>query len=153
MSASPFPWCVSAARLGPALIVGGLALAAVACQHAHLPALPVPPAGSAALGGLVQTDRRGPPLPAALVVLTTPANTWRDSTFTDSRGRFVFIALAPGDYIVDVRRIGARRERRSVTLAPNSRSQLRFALRPDSLGLHSDCLAPDGRSMGDQFCR
>lgn len=131
-----------------------LALVCVACQRAQVAASPVVTlAHGATLSGEVRADRRRPPVQNALARLSAPARAWRDSTFTDSQGRFTFSALEPGEYVLDVSMIGFRRHRQSLKLAPNQPAQLRVVLRADSLTLHADCLAPDGRSMGQQYCR
>lgn len=131
-----------------------LAFACVGCQRARTAALPaVPLAGGATLSGEVRAEGRGVPIQDALVRLSAPARAWRDSTFTKSQGSFAFGALPPGEYVLDVLMIGFRRHRQSLALAPDRRSRVRVVLRPDSLGLHVDCISPDGRSMGSQYCR
>lgn len=143
-----------AQSLGRVVTMSVLVFGSVGCLRPHVAAPPaVPLADGATLSGEVRADRRRPPVQNALVRLSAPVRAWRDPTFADSLGRFTFGGLAPGEYVLDVLMIGFRRHRQSLTLAPDQRAQLRIVLRPDSLTLHADCLAPDGRSMGQQYCR
>lgn len=130
-----------------------LAIVCVGCLRAQVATPVVPRAVGAALSGEVRADRKGAPVQKARVRLSAPAREWRDSTFSDSQGRFTFGVLAPGEYVLDVLIIGFRRHRETLTLAPDQRAQLRIVLHPDSVSLLSDCVAPDGRSMGPQYCR
>lgn len=138
---------------GRMVALAELAIVCVGCQRAQFATPAVPLAVGAAMSGEVRADRRGPSVHKALVRLSAPARAWRDSTFADAQGRFTFGVLAPGEYVLDVLMIGFRRHRQTLTLAPDQRARLRIVLHPDSVTLHSDCLAPDGRSMGQQYCR
>lgn len=136
--------------------LSALTLVCAACSRvppAPAALAPVPATGRAVLMGSVRADRPKGPVQGALVRLRTPASVWHDSTVTDARGAFAFADLAPGEYVIDVLRIGFARQRRAATLVPNAVARLEVMLQASKIPVIADCISPDGRSMGSQFCR
>lgn len=136
-------------------IIGGLvALCAMLGCHAPPARLLLQPAPNrAALSGQVRASSRGAPLQGVAVRLTDETRTTRDSTITDADGRFTFASLLPGSYRVEYLRIGFARQQRTLELKAGRHLQDGVALLRTPVPVHADCLAPDGRSMGAQYCR
>lgn len=136
-------------------MIGGLvALSAMLGCHAApaRPLLQLAP-DRTAFSGQVRASSRGAPLQSVVVRLTDEARAMRDSTTTDADGRFAFASLVPGSYQVEYLRIGFARQKQTVELKAGQHLQNDIALERSPVAVHADCLAPDGRSMGAQYCR
>ena len=77
----------------------------------------------------------------------------RDSAVTDIHGRFTFLNLPPGLHRLDLRRRGFARRHVHIVLAAGEQVRQRIAMSAQPLTLQADCLAPDGRSLGGDYCR
>lgn len=135
--------------LANVLVLGTL----VGCQPRVGPPLPAPAPGFASLSGQVRTGSRGVPLGQVVVRLTDATRAVVDSTMTDADGRFTFQRVLSGSYTLDLVRIGFARKQRTVQLEVGVPALHRISMQVSTLGLHADCLGPDGRSMGAQYCR
>ena len=104
-----------------------------------------------AISGTV-LDWRGRPLEdvrVRLVRTTPPSDTV--AVRGDARGSFTIQTLPPGKFAIDLLRVGARRMTRAVELAPGERITIRAGV-DRAIGLIADCIGPDGRGFGSQFC-
>ena len=77
----------------------------------------------------------------------------RDSIVTDQTGQFIFANLHPGFYRLQAARIAHRRLTREFLIRAAVTDTLRLIMVFDTTGLIADCMSPDGRSFGQQFCR
>ncbi len=132
-------------------------LISVVVHGCHRP-FPVPDprlgASSSSLYGELRSSEANEPLAGALVRLYDKAGTIaRDSTSTDNTGRFLFASLSAGVYQIQVVRIAHRRLTRELELHRGVTDTLRLVMAFDTTGMISDCISPDGRSFGSQFCR
>jgi len=82
------------------ILLGFLALSVIA-----MPAASQQVIASAALAGRVE-DSNGAPLPGTGVLLLEVGTNFRSNRTTDSRGRFHFAAVPPGEYRIEVAREG-----------------------------------------------
>jgi hypothetical protein len=108
---------------------------------------------SGSILGQVTSSQGGVALKGAFVRLLASDKVSIDSARTDEAGRFIFRSLNPATYQVQVRMIGHRHLNRLIDIKAGIVDTLKMQLMFDTTGLISDCMSPDGRSFGSQFCR
>ena len=144
-----------------------LLCASLACARASLrttpsateyrlpePTLPVgiePSARGGKIVGVVSSTCKGLALSAASVRVIAVA---QDTTTaqTDERGGFAVGPLASGTYEVQFRVIAHEPTRRFVSLTRSRVDTLIVVLKYNDSLVIADCIGPDGRSFGPQFC-
>lgn len=139
---------MATARLIVLLVVAG----GIGCVRAS-PREQMTSENSASIFGQVTSSKGGLTLQGAFVRLLTTDKVSIDSARTDEAGRFTFRSLNPATYQVQVRMIGHRPLNRLIDIKAGIIDTLRTQLTFDTTGLISDCMSPDGRSFGSQFCR
>jgi len=78
-------------------------------------------------------DPSGMPVPAARLVLQARVSPTELSGFTDAEGRFGFVSLAPGDYLLSVQAVGFRESLREVSLRSGQAAEVAVVLEVASL--------------------
>lgn len=127
----------------------------VGCHHVAETPWPVvePRPDAAFLIGEIRSTRHGRPAEQARVRLISLESSRRDSTLADHWGRFSFGPVPPGAYRVQVSTIGFRTLSQDAHLKAGAIDTLRLQLKYDTSGVIRDCISPDGRQLGSQFCR
>ena len=131
-------------------------LGAPAPAEYRLPDPAVPPgvepsARGGTIVGVVSSTCKGQALPAAQVRVIAQSND-TTSVQTNESGGFAVGPLVPGQYEIQVRVIAHEPVRRSVVLARSRVDTLRVVLKYNDSLVIADCIGPDGRSFGSQFC-
>ena len=125
------------------------------CHHVPETTWPVveAPRDAALLIGEIRSTLHGRPVEQARVRLIALDSSRRDSVLADHSGRFVFGPVPPGAYRVQVSMIGYRTLSQDAHLRAGAIDTLRLRLQYDTSGVIRDCISPDGRQLGSQFCR
>lgn len=145
----------SRSTLGPyaACVIGLIGI--VGCHHIQKTPWPVvdPQPGAAVLIGEVRSTRNDSPIEHARVRLVALESSQRDSVTTDQWGKFVLGPIPPGEYRVEASMIGHRPISQDAHLSAGKVDTLRLQLQYAPAGLITDCISPDGRRIGSQYCR
>ena len=127
----------------------------VGCRH--FPATPWPAVearpDAALLVGEIRSSEHRHPVEQAWVRLIALEFSRRDSVLTDHSGRFSLGPVPPGAYRVQVSMIGYRTLSQDTHLRAGAIDTLRLRLQYDPSLVIADCISPDGRQLGSQFCR
>jgi hypothetical protein len=127
----------------------------VGCHH--VPEIPWPVVeerpDAALLIGEIRSTRHGRPVEQARVRLISLESSRRDSVLADHSGRVSLGPVPPGAYRVQVSMIGYRTLSQDAHLKAGAIDTLRLQLQYDTSGVIRDCISPDGRQLGSQFCR
>jgi hypothetical protein len=127
----------------------------VGCHHASETPWPVvePRPEAALVIGEVRSTLHDRPVEQARVRLIPLESGRRDSVLADDSGRFTLGPVPPGAYRVQVSMIGYRTLSQDAQLRAGAIDTLRLRLQYDTTGVIRDCISPDGRQLGSQFCR
>lgn len=124
----------NASWTAPLRAVATLLLAPLAAAGQEPELAPERSGGGRVLGAVMELGGERP-LMGATVLLTLPGGAPAGTREADEDGRFLFTALAPGRYFLEIRTLGYRTARDSLEVTPGSLTLVEAELAPEALEL------------------
>jgi hypothetical protein len=118
--------------------------------EASLPHGVVPSSRGGVVIGVITSSCKGEPVQALVRIISAAGDT--TAVRSGDRGGFVAGPLSPGAYEFRFLAIAFEPFRRTATLAVRRIDTLRVVLKFNDALVIADCIGPDGRFFGPQFC-